>query len=397
MSNQPLQVLLFRHPEDSDSAPLEDALVRAFYGGKDAAGYLPTGDDLGIQLEVYGDTPLSTVQENLSGACHTLVVVLVDDYLLGRPQGLWQWLAECWRAVSASQGQHRMVAVVATERHGTTLLKRQPEFGSLQLLQMHSLGEPAARPAKLGLFALHQARALVNEAIQDRGPEQGHMKLFISHAKVDGLPLAHALKHEIASMPWLEKFYDAEDLLPGCDWPRGLEQGVATSVVIMLRTDAYDSRPWCQREVLWADEYCAPTVLVEARTVLVAPVARLPFDTAPTVRIPDGNLLRILFAALREGLRFALFRRRVKAMDAAGVLAPTGATIIFGTQPSVAALLRVCNDLTDKGVAQSAVILYPDPPLRAGLFEAAHALVASVSPGALLATPQTLAALGGGK
>jgi hypothetical protein len=33
------------------SRPFEDAIVRAFQGGKEAGGYLATGEDLGIQLE----------------------------------------------------------------------------------------------------------------------------------------------------------------------------------------------------------------------------------------------------------------------------------------------------------------------------------------------------------
>ena len=69
----------------------------------------------------------------------------------------------------------------------------------------------------------------------------------------------------------------------------------------------YNSHHWCQQEVLWADEYATPAVLVEARTNLNHPAGTLPFDRVPTVRIPDGNLLRILFLALREGLRFLYF------------------------------------------------------------------------------------------
>ena len=45
-----LQILLFRHPDDLDVEPFEEAIVRAFQGGKEAGGYLATGDDLGIQL-----------------------------------------------------------------------------------------------------------------------------------------------------------------------------------------------------------------------------------------------------------------------------------------------------------------------------------------------------------
>ena len=36
------------------------------------------------------------------------------------------------------------------------------------------------------------------------------------------------------------------------------------------------------------------------------------FDSSPSVRIPDGSLVRILIAALSEALRVACFRARVR-------------------------------------------------------------------------------------
>lgn len=389
----PLQVLLFRHRLDLESATFEDSIVRAFQGGKEAGGYLATGEDLGIQLEVYSGRPLSSVQENLAGACHTLVIVIGDDHLRDAGSDLWEWLDECWARIAASNGQHRMLAVPVTERHGQAFVSRQA-LESLQLLQVHTLGEPAARPARLALLALHQARLLLANVLQRGVALPGYLRLFISHAKIDGLPLAHALKHEIATMSWLEKFYDADDLPAGSDWQKGLEDGVGSSLLVMLRTDAYDSRPWCQREVLWAEEYAVPSVLVDARTVLGAAGGRLPFETAPWVRIPDGNLFRILFAAIREGLRFLLFARRVVAMKSRGDVPTSGTLVVFSSQPSMAALVRASSALASKGASTNAMIIYPDPPMRAGLYEAALAVVREYSPGTHLVTPQTIAASG---
>jgi hypothetical protein len=113
----------------------------------------------------------------------------------------------------------------------------------------------------------------------------------------------------------------------------------------MLRTEAYDGRPWCQQEVLWADEYATPAVLVDARTGLNHPAGTLPFERVPTVRIPDGNLVRILFLALREGLRFLHFMCRVEDMIKSGTLPNPAVYRVFSFQPSMAALLRACHEL----------------------------------------------------
>ena len=213
-----------------------------------------------------------------------------------------------------------------------------------------------------------------------------NLTLFISHAKADGLPLAQALLHQIADLG-LAHFYDAKDIPAGSFWPEELERGVGSSLIIILRTNIYDSRPWCQQEVKWADEYATPAVLVDARTSLTYGATTLPLDRVPSVRIPDGNLFRILFIALRESLRFMLFVVHVTQMKVNGDL-PLGCEVkAFSFQPSMAALLRACNSLTMSAASQK-IIVYPDPPLRAGLYEAANALVKEAAPGTQLVNPR---------
>lgn len=395
----PLQILMFRHPDDAEVARYETAVVRAFQGGKEAGEYLATGEDLGIQLELFSDTPPQAAPETLDTFCHTLVVVFADQAFLSRSEAaLWDWLASCWTHTDASNGRHLMLVVAMDERQGRAFTAKRPELEALQLLQVYGLGEYAIRPAMLALRMLHECRVLLATALPtNNGHRPGYLKLFISHAKIDGLPLAHALKHQIESTGWLEDFYDVDDLPAGRNWQRELEQGVGSSLIIMLRTEAYDGRHWCRQEVLWADEYATPAVLVDARTNLNHPAGILPFERVPTVRIPDGNLLRILFLALREGLRFLHFTRRIQEMKQIGTLPTPLELRVFSFPPSMSALLRACGSLSNSTEPATTPrwILYPDPPLRSGLYEAAEALVQSYAPnGTLLLTPNTLAATG---
>ena len=396
----PLQLLLFRYANDLDVFPYQEAVLRAFQGGRDTRNYLATGEDLGIQIEVFGGTPGLDAAGVMDSFCHTVTVVLADRAFLDKGDDpLWDWLADCWNHTRASNGRHGLLVVALDERIGKGVLAKRPDFASLQLLQIHSLGEPAIRPAMFALLLLHECRVRLAEALTPSlGFDAGHLKLFISHAKMDGLPLARALKHQIGELAWLPKFYDADDLPPGSDWQAELEKNVGASLIVMLRTEEYDDRHWCQQEVLWADEYATPAVLVDARTHLNHPAGILPLDRVPSVRIPDGNLLRILFLALREGLRFLHFMRRVEEMKASGALPASVELRVFSFQPSMAALLRACRVLAGS-VAPATVprlILYPDPPFRAGTYEAADALVGSYGPpGTRLVTPNTLAATKG--
>ena len=398
-SAAPLQLLLFRHPDDVDTLGYEEAIVRAFQGGKEAGGYLATGEDLGIQLEVFSTSPPLRARNALDSFCHTFVLVLVDRALLERADdALWDWLAECWTVISTSNGRHAMLVLALDERVGQQFSRKRPVFENLQLLHAWQLGEHAIRPAMTALRLLHQCRILLAAALPSvQGQQTGHLRLFISHAKMDGLPLAHALKHQIEVLGWLQDFYDVDDLPAGGNWQAELEQGVGSSLIVMLRTEAYDNRPWCQQEVLWADEYSTPAVAVDARTGLSHPAGVLPFERVPTVRIPDGNLVRILFLALREGLRFLHFARRVESMKESGALPKPIELRVFSFAPSMSAILRACRSLSTSSAPPTTprVILYPDPPLRGGLYEASQALVAAYLPSARLVTPNTLAATAG--
>jgi len=390
---------MFRHPEDPDVIPYEDAIVRAFQGGKDAAGYVATGEDLGVELRVFAATPPESANRLLDSCCHTLTVVLVDTALFTKSdQAFWEWLGDCWAYTEQSNGRHHMLIVPMEERQAERIAERYPKLATLQMQSVQQFGERSTRPGILALLALHECRRLLAANLPvsgAAGEPPGFLRLFISHAKADGLPLAQSLKYHIQSLPWLRSFYDAEDLPPGSDWQKELERGVGSSLIVMLRTDAYDGRYWCQREVCWADEYATPAVLVEARTALNHPSATLPFQRVPTVRIPDGNLLRVLFVALREGLRFLRFRRLVEEMKSAGELPSPLELRVFSFAPSMPALLRACRSMaTAADPAAPRMIIYPEPTLPGGVHEAALALVTRFAPGARLVTPATLSATG---
>src|SRR5215469_14693847 len=93
----PLQILLFCHPDDREVPPYQTAIVRGFQGGIEAGNYLATGDDLGIQLEVFSTAPPLGPAQTLDNFCHAVIVFFVDHALLNHGgAALWDWLAECW-------------------------------------------------------------------------------------------------------------------------------------------------------------------------------------------------------------------------------------------------------------------------------------------------------------
>ena len=69
------------------------------------------------------------------------------------------------------------------------------------------------------------------------GDEEHHLNIFISHAKLDGLPLAQSLKDQLNRFGGTSHFYDADCIPPGSDWKRVLRKGVEPAILNMEDRD----------------------------------------------------------------------------------------------------------------------------------------------------------------
>ena len=78
------------------------------------------------------------------------------------------------------------------------------------------------------------------------------VKIFLSHAKVDGIAPARRIRDYIYSQTQLAAFYDENDIPFGSVFRRVLDrnvQGEETAALIAVRSARYASRPWCRREL----------------------------------------------------------------------------------------------------------------------------------------------------
>lgn len=94
------------------------------------------------------------------------------------------------------------------------------------------------------------------------------LKIFISHSKRDenriGLLKATEFRDYIRSKTKLDSFFDTSDILDGenaQDQIKKNEEGVQ-SLIVILNSNTYSEREWCQKEVLFAKESKIPTIAV---------------------------------------------------------------------------------------------------------------------------------------
>jgi hypothetical protein len=88
------------------------------------------------------------------------------------------------------------------------------------------------------------------------------IKLFLSHAKKDGLETTTKFKNYIDSELKLDVFFDTVDIADGYNFEQQIEAGIKNSALVVFHTDEYSSREWCRIEVLIAKRNKCPIVVV---------------------------------------------------------------------------------------------------------------------------------------
>jgi hypothetical protein len=334
--SQPLfQVVVLHHAADSTAEPRVRALQQAFELGRSEGDASPFGAESDpwsfVSFAAHSDPAAFETQMAGTGR-RALFVLLVTERMVDDQS--WRQSLEILASAlpkKVGPGTRDALCFASSEEAQSRLPGRLKER---QAPESSVLGERRLRPHTLALLALHRARLLLG-----RSPDAAanKLKLFISHAKADGLFLARSLLGLIKDVPEIEGWYDATDIQSGSDWSDEIEAAAATSILLAIRTEGYDQSPWCRREFEAALANGVPIVVVDALLRPTITPSTLPFAAMPTVRIPDGNTFRVLQAALREHLRLLILETFVADQVPA---APSGAWRVWPRLPALSAIQR---------------------------------------------------------
>lgn len=286
----PLQIIVIRDRANHRTDVYMDTLRLAFEGSSESetspGAYLSESVDLGIRvLGPMGELGKKEANRLLLGARHTILV------LIGDPPG---------REVKIEE-------MVEEDNVQRVTLPVEVVGGEIQGEKLRDGIEPAIAPVVATLLTMERARRVLFQRIKQ---SNGSLKLFISHAKFDGVAVAKSLigllrelQNSDGEKTGFDYFYDAEHIEPGSLWRDVLKTESGQSMLIALRTEAYESRFWCRQEFLQAERNGMPILVVDLRKEQYHDSALLPFDVAPVVRVHDGNLIRIVLHAMAAHLR----------------------------------------------------------------------------------------------
>ncbi len=299
MMRTPLQIIVIRDLENRRTDAYVETLRLAFEGSVEATGstirYIEATIDLGIRvLEPAKDLNETEAELLISGSKHTVLVVIGED---SYEANLFERLidSECIVRVESPKPQTPSETQAPKTSDGI---------------------EPALAPVVTALRTMQVSRYVLTKNTDTSGSDT--LKLFISHAKHDGAATAKSLIGILKQLQQMTKesvnfsyFYDFDHLEAGMVWKEVLQLEAERSVMIALRTKEYENRYWCQQEFLWSESKGMPIVVVDLRISQYFDCASLPFDAIPTIRIHDGNLIRVILHAMSVHLRVLRVRSQV--------------------------------------------------------------------------------------
>lgn len=299
-------------------------------------------------------------------------VVLYDDRMADNHDAWNRWL-DGLRAEVERTGRKDLFIIQAMP--GT----RRRQFACLPYVQGLPSDDPAAYPdpaaagtgARGNRYRTRWMLRVVNaihrqwRTIDGRAGADRNLRVFVSHAKHDGVAYAEQLTElatRINNDLNINIVFDRAWLIPGADYREEFVQTISDGALLVLATDTYHERTWCHFETLTAKRTARPVVVAD----LAAQGAARTFPyigNVPSLRVVAGEdvaepvIEQLLLMVLLESLRVTLWtweaRQRVAVTRSASAL-----TFV----PRPPELLDLCESVRSRA-PDPVLVIYPDPPI----------------------------------
>jgi hypothetical protein len=223
----------------------------------------------GLPPPLPGETRGSPSTSTAPRVCNFQIVLpLMDEHMIA--DAAWRfWLGQLASVTSPVPREFMPVALDSTAFNAPEKL-RELNFLRPAVSSAAGAADAAAREV-VARSLLKQLTEAMCRLMLGRGPEAvapavpgnppgpatrdaaaPKVKIFLSHAKIDGTVPARRIRDHIYSQTQLSAFYDENDIPFGSVFRRVLERDVQsdeTAALIAVRSAQYASRPWCRWEL----------------------------------------------------------------------------------------------------------------------------------------------------
>jgi hypothetical protein len=345
----PLAINFIWHPSDSDDVtPILNIIRKSFARHKDK----PFSRGLNLPLFFFssqnsGEAPFEHPEEV---ACNNIIFIFTSVNTIGTKK--WKRYAE---DLPQSPSIHIMPIMIDCYGcyHGGAL-------SGLHCIRM--LDWPEGNKDLIAVVALaHEIYRFGCRSLppEDKGVETS-IAIFLSHTKSGDTGKLHSeqIKKFIDNTN-MNRFFDANELSPGYHFDQEIEKHVQDSTLLAFESDAYSSRYWCQREVLFAKQHNRPIVVVNClddfEDRIFPAASNVPcVHISPAVPMPERDILRILTTAIIETVRYNYSLLSLNAYRQIGWIDRD--CELTARPPEI----RQVFNLKKRGVQK---ICYPEPPV----------------------------------
>jgi TIR domain len=401
-----LEVFVLWHPDDPAGKRVADALLEHFHG-------TAFSGLVGGAVEVYtrsaawdgqGGPPrpvpfMEALPNGLQPAAVTVVVPVLGVQLARAAQHDERWLRYLEEMVASAQASPNaeVFSLVADSEAMSPGGQLARLFASRQSLDKAGVTDRSVLCRDLG----HSIAGFVD------GQPDRQLRVFVSHTKrYSPAEVADEVSRLVGHVrtaigdTHLLAFFDEADLQPGMTWQDELIAAAESSALLVVRTDLYASREWCQKEVLAAKRADMPVVVLQALHTgeergcfLMDHVPSVAVRTPESPENQPASIDDALNKLVDEALKRSLWRQQRERLAAYGfdwlpANAPEPATLAHWLRTS-----HMPWPAKDK-----LFVMHPDPPLGTAELAAIDDLVAIAAAGPLdieILTPRTFASRGG--
>lgn len=366
----PLNLHVVWHPDFKAEKPKKgEECTESCYGGKEYAEFIysvfsrdlnnPLSPGVGIPVyyrsEKREDGSLKPIEFH-EAKCNA-IVVLADSYM-------WEDQEYCdyIRSMHDHPGSDTTVFFFVMDEYGDRVDPAQNRKLYQVLLEIE--GDDVhdtftERCKKMREVLAHDLCRMLVEQEATNAASKAPIKLFISHARKDGTQQAKAIHSYVHNHTKLGTFLDIRDIYVGEDIRQKLaKQMSGDTALIVIQTDEYSNRLWCQDELHQAKTRSIPMVVVN--DLNAGEERSFPYlGNVPSIKWRN-NPSMIIDMALMQVLRVWFAKKVLDELVEVHGVRNQYKCFTTGQTPELLDLVKFAKGIVNRG---NCMVLYPDPPL----------------------------------
>ena len=356
MNNHPLHIYVLWHPDFEEGQAYGQQIYSAFYRNINYPLKRGIGIPVYFRSAIYQQNQPREI--DFQSSANTAIVVLVNvDMII---DDNWKAYVTTLQAQVNKQGKGRKIIYpVAITNKDFKLGFSQKNF--IRLFQETNV-------QRKGIFLINRiahelCRFLYNKKRIDESSDilqqsPAPIKLFLSHAKMDGEDFAITLRNHINNNFSLKTFFDANDIAYGYDFYEEIKVNIEQAAFLAIYSDKYSSSQWCIKEIILAKKYNRPIIIVNSLNTIEE--RSFPYmGNVRNIRCDINkndlhDLDNIIYEMMLETLRVKFTELYLRYL-----------TTVFGKSFEHESYYVYPPELFSITNNKNNAIIYPDPPLSA--------------------------------